>query len=74
MTTHVCIFTLDLCGRVSLDACIFYMCVFFIQVDTLDETIIATKLGTYTTHMGTLDYVIENCDTSYNKYKAMLDD
>ena len=44
------------------------------QVDSLDESAIAAKVGTYNLHQATLDFTLDNFDNTLAKYKAMLKD
>ena len=44
------------------------------QVDSLDESAVGAKLATYSLHQATLDFTLENFDTTVAKYKAMLED
>jgi len=42
------------------------------KVEEIDEGSASAKMSTYTLHQNTMDYVIENCDSTVAKYKAML--
>jgi len=42
-------------------------------VADLSEEMLAQKVATYKTHETTIDFVLENFDSTTNKYKAMLE-
>jgi hypothetical protein len=44
------------------------------QVDLLDETGVATKVGNYTLHLGTLNFTLENFEGTLTKYQSMVKD
>jgi hypothetical protein len=52
--------------------CFLYCCIH--KVDTLDEAGAASKLCTGKTHTTTMDFHLENFESTIAKYKAMLDE
>ena len=39
----------------------------------MDEASVANKVGTYNTHLATMDFTLENFESTVTKYKAMLE-
>ena len=44
------------------------------QVDVLEETAVASKVGNYKLHLSTLDFTLENVEGTFAKYKSMVND
>ena len=44
------------------------------EVGSLAEADVATKVGTYNLHQATLDYTLENFQSTLSKYTAMLEE